>query len=560
MADNFNLRAFLTENKLTKNTQLLKEADETRGAYALIIDEDGNFIKEDLSYYSEESYLDPEGEELSGMEKVLNYPDTVSAWQHAPELRDSQDAQWKEAVAELGNSYTYYDVIGDSGENAVIAAIPQGSILTDYIQDEEDLDEEAPQGVEMEEGRDDKGKMAKTHVVYQASVQLGNDQVDDYFQHIRVTVKKGEDAEQRARELIKKYFEDKGVTFKQIRGIGKALNPEHYTTIEPDNTNENKMTSRDKYLTRLVENALGLQVTEEEVGMDGLPTRKADPRSPDFDPNDIPPPPKEMNVVVEKGDEMVAKEPLPKYENIEKLMKEIEEGTNKAMYEYKMKRMMEIAEMLEAKVSSLEEGEHAEYTDKKAINQMRKDIAALRKGEEKLRKEFDKKFNKKEKAAAPKAEKEVDAEKPTLQEGTFDLKKFLVENKLTANSRMLEEGQVVTHDANISGVERFAGKPLLGGYILDIKPGVANQVDIFISTEPDKKDGRQLRDFTLVGTATYSIGTRTSEMDAYLKQWTWKSALGQQLGQAEVGDRIVLKTIGDQLEKDNQDLIDYTKD
>ena len=26
MADNFNLRSFLTENKLTKNTQLLREA------------------------------------------------------------------------------------------------------------------------------------------------------------------------------------------------------------------------------------------------------------------------------------------------------------------------------------------------------------------------------------------------------------------------------------------------------------------------------------------------------------------------------------------------------
>ena len=171
--------------------------------------------------------------------------------------------------------------------------------------------------------------------------------------------------------------------------------------------------------------------------MDGLPTRKADPRSPDFDPNDIPPPPKETNIVVEKGEEMVQKEPLPKYESIEKLMQEIEHGTNKAMYEYKMNRMKEIAEMLEAKVSSLEEGEHAEYTDKKAINQMRKDIAALRKGEEKLRKEFDKKFNKKEKGAAPK--KEAEAEKPTLQEGTFDLKKFLVENKMTYNSRLLKE-------------------------------------------------------------------------------------------------------------------------
>lgn len=187
------------------------------------------------------------------------------------------------------------------------------------------------------------------------------------------------------------------------------------------------MTSREKYLTRLVENALGLQVTEDD-NVDYTMGNQDDP-------NQLPNPASQISIP--EGEEMVAKEPLPKYENIEKLMQEIEQGTNKAMYEYKMKRMMEIAEMLEAKVSSLEEGEHAEHIDKKAVNQMRKDIAALRKGEEKLRKEFDKKFNKKEKAAAPKAEKEVDAEKPTLQEGTFDLRKFLVENKMTRNSRLL---------------------------------------------------------------------------------------------------------------------------
>ena len=155
MADNFDLRQFLTENKLTKNAKLLKEADETRRAYALVIDEDGNFIQEDLSYYSEESYLDPEGEELSGVQEVLTYPETVSAWQHAPELKDSQDAEWKQAVAKLGDSYAYYDVIGDSGENAVIAAIPQGSSLTDYIQDEDDLEEAAPESMQnkVDEGR-----------------------------------------------------------------------------------------------------------------------------------------------------------------------------------------------------------------------------------------------------------------------------------------------------------------------------------------------------------------------------------------------------------------------
>ena len=101
---------------------------------------------------------------------------------------------------------------------------------------------------------------------------------------------------------------------------------------------------------------------------------------------------------MEEGDEMVQENPLPKYKNIDELMSNIEHGTNEAAHKYKMERMKEVAEALEAKVSSLEEGENAEHIDQKAVKQMRKDILALRKAEEKLRKEFDKKFaNKKEK-------------------------------------------------------------------------------------------------------------------------------------------------------------------
>ena len=81
---------------------------------------------------------------------------------------------------------------------------------------------------------------------------------------------------------------------------------------------------------------------------------------------------------------------------------------------------------------------------------MRKDIASLRKAEEKLRKEFEKKFNKKDKSA-PKTE----VEKPTLQEGTFDLRKFLTENKMTRNSRMLKENadiQQAFSEAGLTGI------------------------------------------------------------------------------------------------------------
>lgn len=129
---------------------------------------------------------------------------------------------------------------------------------------------------------------------------------------------------------------------------------------------EEVLSERERKLVAIVENALGIapQAVAEEIPM--------------------------------SEDEMVDEKPLPKYENIEKLMQEIEAGTNEAAHSYKMKRMKEIAEMLEAKVSTLEEGEGADFVDAKKVKQMKKDIMTLRKQAEKLEKEYDKKFAKKE--------------------------------------------------------------------------------------------------------------------------------------------------------------------
>lgn len=91
-------------------------------------------------------------------------------------------------------------------------------------------------------------------------------------------------------------------------------------------------------------------------------------------------------------DEMVQEKALPKYKNIDELMANIEHGTNEAAHKYKMGRMKEIADALEAKVTSLEEGENAEHIDQKAVKSMKKDIMTLRKGVDKLEKEFEKKF------------------------------------------------------------------------------------------------------------------------------------------------------------------------
>jgi hypothetical protein len=129
---------------------------------------------------------------------------------------------------------------------------------------------------------------------------------------------------------------------------------------------ESKLTDKERRLVEMVQDALGIapQAVSEEAPM--------------------------------SEEEIVDEQPLPKYENIEKLMQEIEAGTNEAAHSYKMKRMKEIAEMLEAKVGTLEEGEGADFVDAKKVKQMKKDIMTLRKQAEKLEKEYDKKFAKKE--------------------------------------------------------------------------------------------------------------------------------------------------------------------
>ena len=183
-----------------------------------------------------------------------------------------------------------------------------------------------------------------------------------------------------------------------------------YTEKVDEALAESKLTAKERRLVEMVQNALGEENVDYTMGRQD-------------DPNQLPNPAPELNIPEGEANIEEAK-PLPKYESIEELMKEIEHGTNEAAHKYKMDEMKRVYEALEAKVGSLEEGEHAEHIDQKAVKQMRKDIAALRKAEEKLRKEFDKKFSGKEKKETPAKEKAVEA----LQEG-FNLRKFLAENR-----------------------------------------------------------------------------------------------------------------------------------
>jgi len=182
---------------------------------------------------------------------------------------------------------------------------------------------------------------------------------------------------------------------------------------EKETVKENTMTQRDQYLTRLVENALGITPHEENPDHP-FGTNKVT-GEPLPNPNDA--------MVVE--DEMANETVIPEYRTIDELMKSIDHGTNEVAEKHKMEQMKKIAEALRMKAKKMEESEHAAHISPKDLKQLATDAAKLEKAAEKLKAAFDKKFNKKDKpASAPKAEK-VEA----LQEGFFDLRKFLAENR-----------------------------------------------------------------------------------------------------------------------------------
>ena len=304
MADNFNLRSFLTENKLTKNAQLLKEEVSLNG-----------------------KPVDVRSIEIDGID-TSDYPDFVDAYVVAADYAD-------------------------------------GTPLTD---------DEVQQF--QEENYDLVGELIHDRQLY-------------------LQEKKEESMEEKVEEAIE----------------------------------ENRLTAKERRLVEMVNNALkednGYATHDGSFGGDDSEDDNVDyTMGNQDDPNQLPNPAPELNIP--EGEESIEEaKPLPKYNSIEELMKEIEHGTNEAAHKYKMEEMKRVYEALEAKVGSLEEGENAEHIDQKKVKQMRKDIAALRKAEEKLRKEFEKKFTAKETKETSKKEKEVVA----LQEGSFDLRKFLAENR-----------------------------------------------------------------------------------------------------------------------------------
>ena len=373
MADNFNLRQFLTENKLTKNAQLLKEArvegfDENQKAF-------------------EVTFVNKYG---GGDSRILN----AETPEQAEEVFNDIFVNNPDFVQSIKSVEPYQ----------VPAAKPQA---------------EPQPGLEG---------------VNYNSIELDGIDSDDYPDFVDAYV-------------ISAEFEDgTPLSEEELEQLTDELHQSgELSDMSAQSLYENKkkpvmenLTTKERRLVEMVQNALGITPHEENPDHEfGTNKITGEPLP---NPND--------NMVAE--DEMVQEKALPKYESIEELMKEIEHGTNEAAHKYKMDEMKRVYEALEAKVGSLEEGEHAEHIDQKAVKQMRKDIAALRKAEEKLRKEFDKKFSGKEKKATPAKEKATEALQENIMEN-FNLKKFLVENKLTTSSRMISENGTYTQKEILRG-------------------------------------------------------------------------------------------------------------
>ena len=318
MADNFNLRSFLSENRLTTNAKLISEEQNL-----------------DEASFSD-SYDTPAA--LAAYRQLTSIGDIFkkSAQEEAQEL----DAAIAAAEQETGTQVT-------PAEKSTLHK--QLRWIRTYSMEME------REGVENEEP------------VMEASYKVSSNSKE--AQHL----KKG-DIIGSGDEVISVSAGAKTpagrveVTLKTKSGSNKTSLWGKTTKIGLKKVEESKLTAKEQALVEMVQNALGMApqaVAEEAPIAEEVPMAE---------------------------DEMVQENPLPKYKNIDELMSNIEQGTNEAAHKYKMNRMKEVAEALEAKVGSLEEGENAEHIDQKVVKQMRKDILALRKAEEKLRKEFEKKF------------------------------------------------------------------------------------------------------------------------------------------------------------------------
>jgi DNA segregation ATPase FtsK/SpoIIIE, S-DNA-T family len=330
MADNFNLRSFLSENKLTKNAKLISEEQNL-----------------DEASFSD-SYDTPAS--MAVYRQLTSIVDIFK--KSGQEEREELDAAIAAAEQETGTEVT-------PAERNTLHKQLRWIRTHSMEMEREGVENEEPV---MEASYKAPSNSKEAQHLKKGDITGSGDEVVSVSAGAKTPAGKVE------------------VTLKTKSGSTKTSLWGKTTKIGLKKVEESKLTAKEQALVEMVQNALGMApqaVAEEAPIAEELPIAEEVPMA---------------------EDEMVQEKSLPKYKNIDELMSNIEHGTNEAAHKYKMERMKEVAEALEAKVTSLEEGENAEHIDQKAVKQMRKDILALRKAEEKLRKEFEKKFASKKEA------------------------------------------------------------------------------------------------------------------------------------------------------------------
>jgi hypothetical protein len=354
MAYNFNLRAFLSENNLTKNAKLLKEArvdgfDENQKAFQV-------------------SFVNKYG---GGDSRILNA--------ETPE-------QAEEVFADIFiDNPDFVQSIKSIQPYQVPAAKPQA---------------EPQPGLEG---------------VNYNSIQIDGIDPDDYpdFVDAYIISAEFEDGTPLSEEELEQLTDE----LYQSGELGDMAAQSLYENNKKPMMKETKLTAKERRLVEMVNNAMGHQNADPNVPNDSTDM------SIDMMKNGLP-----------EGDEMTDETVIPEYNTIEELMKEIEKTTRRVGEEHKVQEMKKIAKALRGEAQRMEESEHAKHINPKVRKKYLQDAIKIEKAAEKLVAGLEKEAKNSKPAAAPKAEK-VEA----LQEGTFDLRKFLAENKLTAGSRMLNE-------------------------------------------------------------------------------------------------------------------------
>lgn len=144
---------------------------------------------------------------------------------------------------------------------------------------------------------------------------------------------------------------------------------------------------------------------------------------------------------VHEGDQVEAQ--LTKYKSVDEMIKEIDADTDKVAMKHKMDKVKGMYEALESKLQTLEEGEHSDYLAPGKLREMKKNIKDLRRVYERMDKEYTKKYLKQ--AGASKKPVVQDIKEPseplenTLQESTFNLRKYLHDSKATKVSKLLKD-------------------------------------------------------------------------------------------------------------------------